>query len=112
MQVGPVPLVQPEPPTSPLAFDQPPEYHAQSTCLADRRSPIVGLVSSGRRRGTAVFGANGWVNGWVVLTAKSPQVTPAGVAGRGAGGLHDAVSCASRGPPGLAVPPAAPSGLV
>src|SRR5262249_38681862 len=91
VQTAPLPLVQPEPPTSPLAFDQPPAYHAQSTRLAVRRSPMVGLVSSGRRRGRAVFGANGWFSGWVVLTAKSPQVTPVGVAGRGAGGLHDAV---------------------
>src|SRR5215813_6241578 len=107
-----VPLVQPDAPTSPLAFDQPPEYQAQSTFLADSRSPIVGLVSGGSRRASAVFGANGWKNGCVVLTAKSPHTTPVGVAGRGDGGLHDAVSIESRGPVGLAVPPFAPSGLV
>src|SRR5215470_10843264 len=97
---------------SPFAFDQPPAYHAQSTFLANRRSPIVGVVSGGSRRAVAVPGENGWKNGCVVLTAKSPHTTPGGVAGRGAGGLHEAVSIPSRGPLGLAVPPFGPSGLV
>jgi hypothetical protein len=44
---GVVPFVQPGPPTSPLAFDQPPEYQAQSTPLALSRSPIVGAVCGG-----------------------------------------------------------------
>jgi hypothetical protein len=44
LQVGPVPFVQPGAPTSPLAFDQPPEYQAQLTPRALRRSPIVGAV--------------------------------------------------------------------
>ena len=67
--------------TSPSAFDQPPEYHAQSTPLALRRSPIVGAVCGGSLRASAVPGGNGWYGGWIVLTAKSPQVTLAGVAG-------------------------------
>src|SRR5262245_11291514 len=38
---GPVPLVQPGAPTSPLAFDQPPEYQAQSRPAPLSLSPIV-----------------------------------------------------------------------
>jgi hypothetical protein len=36
--------------------DQPPAYQAQSTFLADKRSPMVRLVSAGKRRATAVPG--------------------------------------------------------
>ena len=41
------PFVHPGAPTSPFAFDQPPEYHAQSTPAPFRRSPIVGFVWGG-----------------------------------------------------------------
>jgi hypothetical protein len=44
---GPVPFVHPGALTSPLAFDQPPEYQAQSTPLALSRSPMVGAVCGG-----------------------------------------------------------------
>jgi len=37
---GVVPFVQPGPPTSPSAFDQPPLYHAQSMPLSLSRLPI------------------------------------------------------------------------
>src|SRR4051812_44979396 len=95
----PLPLVQPDAPTSPLAFDQPPEYQAQSTCLSDRRSPIVGVVSAGSR---TVEVENGCWNGWIVFTAKSPQAIPGGVGAGLDAGLHEAVSCVSLG--GVAVP--------
>ena len=52
----PLPLVQPGLPTAPLAFDQPPEYQAQSTFFALRRSPIVGCVCGGQ---AAVVGGAG-----------------------------------------------------
>ena len=56
---------------SPVAFDQPPEYHAQSTPAFVSSSPIVGYDagSSGSRRFTAVPGEYGCTNGCVVLTA-------------------------------------------
>jgi hypothetical protein len=41
---GVVPFVQPGAPTSPLAFDHPPEYQAQPIPFPLRRSPIVGAV--------------------------------------------------------------------
>ena len=91
-QVGPVPLVQPGAPTSPLAFDHPPEYQAQSIPLALSRSPIVGAVCAGRRRVTAVPGAYGWYGGWIVLTAKSPQAVPGGVGSRPGPASQEAVS--------------------
>jgi len=56
---GAVPFVQPGAPTSPLAFDHPPEYQAQSTPASDSRSPIVGAVCGGSRRASAVPGAYG-----------------------------------------------------
>jgi hypothetical protein len=62
---GPTPFVQPGAPTSPLAFDQPPEYQAQSTPFAVIRSPIVGFVCAGS------LGAKfevGWKAGVWVLT--------------------------------------------
>ena len=92
---GPVPFVHPGAPTSPLAFDQPPEYHAQSTPFLLSRSPIVGAVWGGSRRVTAVPGAYGWYAGWIVLTAYGPQVVPGGVGPRPGPGLHDAVSAKS-----------------
>ena len=52
-----LPFVQPGPPTSPFAFDQPPEYQAQSTPLSLSRLPIVGAVCGGSRRAGAVPGA-------------------------------------------------------
>ena len=64
---GVVPFVHPGPPTSPSAFDQPPEYHAQSMPLALRRSPIVGAVCNGSL--SAVGEEYGWTAGWMVLTA-------------------------------------------
>ena len=72
---GPVPFVQPGSPTRPSAFDQPPEYHAQSTPRSLRRSPIVGSVCGGS---CVLFGAKGWNAGWIVFTAKSPHARPAG----------------------------------
>jgi len=53
--VVPVPFVQPGPVVMPAALSQPPEYQAQSTPLADRRSPIVSYVWVGSA------GANGAV---------------------------------------------------
>src|SRR5262249_60657356 len=76
LQAGPAPFVQPGPLTSPLAFDQPPAYHAQSTPAADSRSPIVGLLTGGSRRASAVPGENGWWDGWVRFTAEAPQTKP------------------------------------
>ena len=64
-----VPFVQPGPPTSPSAFDQPPLYHAQSMPFPLSRLPIVGAVCGGSRRARAVPGAYGWYGGWIVLTA-------------------------------------------
>ena len=58
-QAGPVPFVQPGPPTSPLAFDQPPAYQAQSMPLADSSSPIVGVLWGGSRLAAGVPGENG-----------------------------------------------------
>src|SRR3954454_9844697 len=81
-------FVQPGPFTSPLAFDQPPEYHAQSTPRSLRRSPIVGSVCGGS---CVLFGANGWNGGWIVFTAKSPHARPAGC-----GESHATVSAPSR----------------
>ena len=73
---------------SPSAFDQPPEYHAQSTPRALRRSPIVGAVWGGSRvAGRAPAGTRGWI----VLTAKSPHASPAGC-----GVSHATVSAPSR----------------
>ena len=57
---GAVPFVQPGAPMSPSAFDQPPEYQAQSTPFALRRSPIVGAVCGGSLRASAVPGWKGW----------------------------------------------------
>ena len=57
---GPVPFVQPGASTSPSAFDQPPEYQAQSTPFALSRSPIVGAVCGGSLRASAVPGWKGW----------------------------------------------------
>ena len=54
------PFVQPGAPTSPSAFDQPPEYQAQSTPAALSRSPMVGAVCGGSRLASAVPGAYGW----------------------------------------------------
>jgi hypothetical protein len=71
---GAVPFVQPGAPTSPFAFDQPPEYQAQSMSLPLSRSPIVGFVCAGS------FAPNcpeGWKGGCIVLTPKSPQARPA-----------------------------------
>ena len=51
---GPGPFVHPGDVVSPLAFDQPPEYQAQSIFASSRRSPIMGFVSGGDRRVTAV----------------------------------------------------------
>jgi hypothetical protein len=62
---GPLPFVQPGAPTSPSALDQPPEYHAQSMPLADRRSPIVGLVCAASCASVPC----GRYGGWIVLTA-------------------------------------------
>jgi hypothetical protein len=59
-QVGPLPFVHPGAPTSPSAFDQPPEYHAQSMSAPLRRSPIVGAVCGGSR---LAWGVPGWI-GW------------------------------------------------
>jgi hypothetical protein len=56
---GVVPFVQPGPPTLPAALSQPPAYQAQSTPLAESRSPMVGVVSGGSLRASAVPGANG-----------------------------------------------------
>ena len=64
-----MPFVQPGAPTSPFAFDQPPEYQAQLTCAALSRSPIVACVCGGSRRVAGVPGAYGWYDGWIVLTA-------------------------------------------
>src|SRR4051794_4089699 len=69
-QFGPAPFVQPGALTSPAAFDQPPEYHAQSTFAADRRSPIVGAVCGGS---FAPKAPNGCTDGCIVFTAKSPH---------------------------------------
>ena len=91
-QLGPAPLVQPGASTSPLAFDHPPEYQAQSIPLALSRSPIVGAVWAGRRRVAGVPGAYGWYGGWIVLTAKSPQAVPGGVGSRPGPGSQEAVS--------------------
>src|SRR5207249_6988882 len=75
---GPAPLVQPAPVVTPAALAQPPPYQAQDRPAPLSRSPIVGMVSGGRRRPGAVPGANGATAGWMVLTAKSPQAVPAG----------------------------------
>jgi len=64
-----LPFVQPGPPTSPFAFDQPPEYQAQSTPRWLSRLPIVGAVCGGSCFAGEVPGANGWYGGWIVLTA-------------------------------------------
>src|SRR3954447_26549584 len=91
-QPVPVPFVHPGPFTSPLAFDQPPEYHAQSTCAALSRSPMVAPVCGGRRTDNAVFGRYGWYVGLLVMSAYMPQRTLAGVGGRPGPGWQDAVS--------------------
>src|SRR5919109_2337884 len=62
-------LVQPGPPTSPSAFDQPPEYQAQLTLAAVSSSPMLLPCCSGSWGDPL----NGWLAGWMVLTAKSPQ---------------------------------------
>ena len=64
----------------PAAFDQPPEYQAQSTLRALSRSPIVAPRWGGSRRASGVPSAYGWKVGWVVLMAKSPHGVP-GTAG-------------------------------
>ena len=69
MQAGPSPFVQPGPPITPAAFDQPPEYQAQLTPLALSSSPMLVFVSGGRRLASAVPGEKGWYHGCVVLTA-------------------------------------------
>ena len=56
---GVLPLVQPGAPTSPLAFDQPPEYQAQSMPRWLSRSPMVGGVCGGSLRAGRP-GAYGW----------------------------------------------------
>ena len=62
---GAVPFVHPGALTSPSAFDQPPEYQAQSTPFALRRSPMVGAVWGGSCSPPPC----GWYVGWMVLTA-------------------------------------------
>jgi hypothetical protein len=69
VQLGPSPFVQPGPPITPAAFDQPPEYQAQLTPLALSSSPMFVFVSGGRRLASAVPGEYGWYHGCVVLTA-------------------------------------------
>jgi len=61
-----VPLVQPGAPTSPAAFDQPPEYQAQLTLAELSSSPIVVPFWSGS---LVVLELVGWTAGWIVLTA-------------------------------------------
>src|SRR5919201_6915832 len=86
--VGPFPFVQPDAPTSPFAFDQPPAYQAQSIggSCALSSSPIVGLESGGS---LAPKAPNGRKVGCMVFTAKSPQARPA------TGDGHATVSAAS-----------------
>ena len=60
-----VPFVHPGAPTSPSAFDQPPEYHAQLTPAALSSSPIVVPVCGG----SCGLPLNGWYAGWIVFTA-------------------------------------------
>ena len=83
-------------PTSPSAFDQPPEYQAQSTPFALRRSPIVGAVCGGSLRASRGAGRVGLVG----RLDRVDRVVAAGHAGRrgrtGRGRLHDAVSAPSR----------------
>ena len=57
LQAVSVPFVHPGAPTSPLAFDQPPEYQAQSMPCSLSRSPIVAPFCGGSRRAAAVPGA-------------------------------------------------------
>ena len=53
---GTVPFVHPGAPTSPSAFDQPPEYQAQLTPAAVNRSPIVAPVCGGSFVGLELVG--------------------------------------------------------
>jgi len=53
---GTLPFVQPGAPTSPSAFDQPPEYHAQLTPAALNSSPIVFPVCGGSFVGLELVG--------------------------------------------------------
>src|SRR5664280_2543172 len=68
-----VPLVQPAPPTSPLALSQPPAYQAQDAPASDSSSPMffADLVSS--TSGSWAPFPNGRYVGWMVFTAYSPQ---------------------------------------
>jgi hypothetical protein len=69
---GVEPFVQPGPPTSPFAFDQPPEYQAHETPAPLRRSPIVGFVCGG----SGATGGNapcGMYAGRIVFTAQLPH---------------------------------------
>src|SRR2546423_5303298 len=94
---GVLPLVQPAPPTLPAALSQPPEYQAQSTPLAESRSPIVAPVCGGSCLVARGPRANGWDVGWVVVTARAPQTVPAGGGGGAPGGPPPPPPGAGRG---------------
>src|SRR6267378_347496 len=63
------PFVQPGAPTSPSAFDQPPEYHAQLTLAEVSSSPMVVPCSGGSLKSVSDVAAVGWFVGWMVFTA-------------------------------------------
>src|SRR4051794_41854329 len=81
-QSGPLPFVQPGALMSPLAFDQPPEYQAQSTPAALKRSPIVRLSTGGSRLASARAGGCGRGVGGGGVAPERPHHTPARGAGR------------------------------
>ena len=77
LHFGPWPFVQPGPSTAPVAFDQPPEYHAQLTFAFVSSSPMLFVVVGSSGSFAAVALLYGHEFGWIVFTAKSPHARPA-----------------------------------